>query len=351
MNIALTGYAHPAGETSYYGAERIIWYLMQELMKLGHTCTLFSVKGCVVPGVEFVEMSKPWDDTKDIYYEAIEAKEAENGAPFDIIHSFQASGFIDPRLRAKTYCLYPFMGFRPFQENLIAYSKRMNEVHDNKGTVIYPGLPDTGLPVEDPSDYLAWVGRIDAGKDPAIAIEVAKRAGVRIVLMGPSYHYPYFHDHIWKHIDGDRVIWLRGVNDEIKYKVLRKAKGLLQTNWSAYHEMFGITMTEALSCGVPVIGWGHKTQPSAVNYQGGEVIEHGKHGFINEYDDYSDASKEASTDRAVEYVNQLDNIDREACRQLFKDKFTAREMAEKHLKYYQIIKERGRVYDVTGEIC
>lgn len=351
MNICFTGYAHPFGEVSYYGAERIIWYLMQELMKLGHKCTLFSVKGCNVPGVEFIEMPKPWDDTKDLYYEAIEAKESENGVPFDMIHSFMASGCIDSRIRKKSYCLYPFMGFRPFQENLIAYSKRMNQVHGNKGTLIYPGIPDFGLPVEDPGDYLVWIGRIDPGKVPEIAIDTAKRAGCRIVLMGPSYHYPHFHDHIWKRIDGDRVIWLRAVDDEIKYKVLRKAKGLLQTNWSGYHEMFGITMTEALSCGVPVIGWGHKTQPSAINFEGGEIIAHGEHGFINEYSDYSEAEREASIERAVGYVNDLDNIDRVKCNQLFKDRFTAREMAEKHMKYYRIIKERGSVYDVTNELC
>jgi len=284
-------------------------------------------------------------------HQAIEAKEAETGVQFDMIHSFMPSGCIDPRIREKPYCLYPFMGFQGFQDNLIAYSKRMNLVHGNVGTLIYPGIPDPGLPIDLPEDYLAWVGRIDGGKAPEIAIDVAKRAGCRIVLMGPPYHYPHFHDNVWKHIDGDRVIWLRAVDDEIKYKVLRKAKGLLQTNWSGYHEMFGITMVEALSCGVPVIGWGHKGQPSAINFEGGEIITHGEQGFIVEYNDYSDESKDAFTGKAAGYVNELDSIDRSKCHQLFKDRFTAREMAEKHLKYYNIVKERGRVHDVTDELC
>jgi glycosyltransferase involved in cell wall biosynthesis len=156
---------------------------------------------------------------------------------------------------------------------------------------------------------------------------------------------------IWPHIDNDKVIWLQGVDDEIKRRVFRKAKGFLSTNWEQYHEMFGIVNIEALASGCPVIGWGHKTQPSAMNIDGGEIITHEEHGFINEYNDYSDGAREASITQAVEYVNQLDNIDRAKCHQLFKDRFTAREMAEKHLKYYQIVKERGSVHNVTSELC
>lgn len=348
--IAFTGYAHPFGEVSYYGAERLIWYLMQELEKQGQECVLFSVKGCKVPGIDFVEMPKPWDDSKDIYLEAIEAKEAKEGAKFDMIHSFMASGYIDNRLRERQYCLYPFMGFRNFQDNIIAYSKRINEVHGNTGTVIYPGIPSDLYEMGEDKNYVVWVGRIDAGKSPDIAIEAAKRAGIRIVLMGPSYHYPFFVDNIWKSIDGDKVIWLRGVDDDIKGKVLKNAKALLNTNWNNYHEMFGVTMIESLACGVPIIGWGHKTQPSAVNFQGGEIIEHGKHGFINEYTDYSNEQKELSINKAVEFLQQINEIDRQECHNLFLSKFTSKIMADKHLKYYSIIKERGKVLNITEEL-
>lgn len=350
MKICLTGYAHPFGTNSVYGAERQIWYLAQEYLKLGYEVTIISVNGCNLPGCRYIKVPKPWDDNTDIYYEAIEAEEAAYGK-FDFIHSYQASGKIDNRLRDKHYCLEPFFGFSNFRENIISCSHCLNKVNKDYGTVIHYGIPDD--PYDNPwlpDDYLAWVGRIDSGKAPHIAIEVAKRANKRLIIMGPSYHYPYFEEKIWPHIDNDQIIWLQGVTDTIKQRVLRKSLGFLSTNWNKYHEMFGIVNIEALASGVPVIGWGRKSEPSAINFNGGEIIEHGIHGFINEYDSYSEEDMEKSIDKAVEYVGQLDQIDRQACYELFKSKFTAKIMAEKHLKYYDIIKKRGKVHNVTKEL-
>jgi len=349
MRVAFFAYAHPFGEGLKYGAEREIYYLMLELRKMGHECVAFAVEGCNLPGFEYVVIPKPWDDDRDLYAEAITAH-----GFFDFIHSYQASGFISQEFRkSNPYCLEPFFGFSRFTENIISYSKKLDNVNGGHTTVIYFGLPEDAYPNIElvPDDYLVWIGRCDMGKAPDIAIEVAKRAGKRLILMGPAYHYPYFVDKIWPHIDNDKVIWLRAVDDEIKRRVFRKAKGFLSTNWEQYHEMFGIVNIEALAAGCPVIGWGHKTYPSAINFEGGEIIDHGVHGFINEYADYSEGEREKSIEQAVGYVNDLDQIDRAACHQRFLDRFTAREMAEKHLKYYNIVKERGNVHDVTSELC
>ena len=350
MRIAILGYAHPFGEGTYYGAECEIYYLIRELKEMGHECVVFSVEGCNLPGFKFVELSKGWDDTKDIYKSAVMDW---GDTYFDVIQSYQASGFIEWGFwKQQPYCLEPFFQFHGFRENVIAYSKRLRALNEDQSTVIYFGLPMDLYPdfLEESDDYLVWIGRIDMGKAPDIAIEVAKRAKKRLILMGPAYHYPYFVEKIWPHVDDEQIIWLRAVDDEIKQKVMRKAKGFLSTNWAEYHEMFGITNIEALACGVPVIGWGHATLPSAINFEGGEIITHGKHGFLNLYSDYSDAERERSIDKAVEYVNAIDDISRHDCRQLFLDRFTARTMAEKHVAYWNIIRERGLVYDVTGEI-
>jgi len=259
MRIAFCGYAHPFGEGKIYGAEREIYYLMLELREMGHECVAFAVEGCNLPGFEYVVIPKPWDEKRDLYAEAIK----EHG-PFDMVHSYQASGFIDSKFRAS---------------------------------------------------------------------------------------HPYFVEKIWPEIDNSQIFWLRGVDDEIKRRVFRKAKGFLSTNWDRYHEMFGIVNIEALAAGCPVIGWGHKNEPSAINFEGGEIITHGEHGFINEYANYSAEEREKSIEKAIDYVKMLNEINRQKCYELFRARFTARGMAEKHLKYYSIVKEKGNVQDVTNELC
>lgn len=353
MKIAVFGYAHPFGEGTLYGAERIIYYMVQELKKRGHECVVFSIEGCKLPGFEFVVVPTIWKDDRDIYLEAVEKYEKENNMKFDFIHSFQASGCISARfIEEWNYCLEPFFGFHRFSENIIAYSHKLGSVNGGSSTVIQYGIPDDlySDEVVPSDDYLVWIGRIDMGKAPDIAIDVAKRAGKRIILMGHSYHYPYFVEKIFPQIDNDKVIWIRGVSDDLKKRIFKKALGFLSTNWCEYHEMFGIVNIEALACGCPVIGWGHKQYPSEINFEGGKIIEDGTHGFIVEYPSYSEAAREASIDHAVKCVNLLPNIDRGKCRQLFLDKFTTRTMVDKIEKYYEIVKTRKKVLNVTNEL-
>lgn len=340
MRIAMTGYFHPFGVGTRYGAEREIWYLAEEFIKAGHDVTIFSVKGCNTPGCDFVEMIKPWDDNVDVYRKAINEYENLFGK-FDVVQSYMASGKIDVDYwNTRKFCMEPFFQApavwnKVAPNKVIAYSKLLNSRNGGLGHLIYFGIPEVGEPELKADDYLVWVGRIDPGKAPHLAVEAAKRAGKRIILMGPAYHYPYFYDNIWPHIDGDKVVWLQGVDDEIKARVFKKAKAFLFPNWNEYHEMLGIVALESLRAGVPVIGWGHKDQPSAINYEGGEIIKHGKEGFIIEYNDYNESEKERTIQQAVKHINELDNISRQDCYNLFKNRFTAKIMADNHLEYYK----------------
>jgi glycosyltransferase involved in cell wall biosynthesis len=351
MKIAILGYAHPFGEDRYYGAERVIWYLIQELKRKGHECVVFSVGGCNLPGFEYIKIPIPWEDNKDLYLEAIRDYENKYG-PFDYVHSYMASGYISQELRSNwPYSMELFFSFTRFPHNIIVPSKRLNRINGDNSTVIPYGLPKKLFsPVFEPENYAVWLGRGDMGKAPDIAMDVAERAGIRLILMGPAYHYPYFKDTIYPRIDNDKFIWLRSVDDEIKFKVMKKAKVYINPNWCSFHEMFGLTNIEALACGVPIIGWANSAEPSAINFEGGEIITSGVHGFINEFKDFSPEERERTVQCGVEFVKKIGSIDRNKCYALYLKKYTSEMMAEKHLKYFSIIKERGKVLNITDEV-
>lgn len=338
MRIAILGYAHPFGEGTVYGAERMIYYLIRDLRDMGHECVVFSVKGCNLPGFEFVEMIKPWFDDKDIYFEAVKNWEETNGKKFDYVHSYQASGLITHELRnGWPYSLEPFFPFHRFHDKVIWYSKKLQSVSGGKGTVIYFGLPEEDYSqwTDTHQDYLVWIGRMDMGKAPDIAIDVAKKSNHRLVLMGPAYHYPYCHDKILPQVDGEQIIWMRGCDDEMKREIMLGAKALIAPLWENYHEMFGIVNIEALACGVPIIGWNNSNVPSAMGFGGGEIIEHGVHGFIVNHNGYGDDQRESTINEAVGYINYIDKIDRFTCRTRYLERFTSRRMTEDHLAYFE----------------
>jgi glycosyltransferase involved in cell wall biosynthesis len=352
MNIGIIGYAHPFGEGMIYGAERHLWYLGRELQEMRHRVIFFTVKGCIIPGFEYVEMPIPWDDQKDIYLEAVQNFEDKKGIKLDFIYSAMASGFISLELRNNWYyAVHPYMIFHRWENNIVHHSYRFKDACGH-GTVIYPGLPlkEYATWSKKHNGYLVWLGRMDHGKAPDIAIDVAKRAGKQLVLMGPAYHYPYCHERIFQHIDQGKIFWMRGVTDKIKQMVLMGAEAILTPLWHEYQEMFGIVNIEALACGVPVIGWNNVAAPSAIGYKGGEIIENGKQGFILNHNGYTPEERERTIDLAVKTIKQIPHIDRGECRALYERRFTSKLMAQKTMNYINIVHERIAVDDITGEI-
>lgn len=98
-----------------------------------------------------------------------------------------------------------------------------------------------------PDDYLLFLGRFTAGKGVLQAIEIAKRAGIRLLLAAAENDY--YREYVLPHVDGRTVIFVGEVDQAEKVRLLGGARALLYPVQSA--ESFGLVLTEAAACGTP----------------------------------------------------------------------------------------------------
>jgi glycosyltransferase involved in cell wall biosynthesis len=121
-------------------------------------------------------------------------------------------------------------------------------------------------------NYLLFLARICLEKAPHLAVEVAKRTGLRLIIagkVGPA-DLPYFSTVLAPLIDGKQVVYVGEANAVMKRELYRKARCLLKP--VCWDEPFGLVIIEAMACGTPVIAFNRGSIP--------ELIVHGETGFI-----------------------------------------------------------------------
>ena len=142
---------------------------------------------------------------------------------------------------------------------------------------------------------LVFLGRIEEIKGPHLAIEIAHRTGMPLIIAGnvPPEHRAFFDTKVKPHIDGKTITYIGPVDDREKNALLGSARAFLMP--ILWEEPSGIVMPEAMACGTPVIGLSRGGVP--------EYVEHGVTGFV--VDD---------VDGLVASVGRIGEISRAACR-------------------------------------
>ena len=135
----------------------------------------------------------------------------------------------------------------------------------------YNGIDPSLFTFDDrPGEYLVFLGRFHPEKGTHLAIEIAKRAGVRLKMAAIPQDEAYFREMVEPHIDGDRVQFLGEVRREARNELLSNALALVHMTTSP--ERFGLTMIEAMACGTPVLGARMGSIP--------EIVVDGATGFL-----------------------------------------------------------------------
>jgi glycosyltransferase involved in cell wall biosynthesis len=327
----------PLGESvpprRYGGTERVVSYLTEALVQMGHEVTLYASgdsrtrarlrAGCLRSLREHT--ANP--NIPLIYGEMMSQVEAARHA-YDIIH-FHLGWFEFPIFAASdNVCLTTLHGrltvpamlrrlarYRDFPLVSISLAQRTPAPHQNWIDNIYHGMPDPGGPTRAPEGYLAFVGRISPEKRPDFAIEIASRAGKRIKLAAKvdPVDQAYFATKIRPLLARPNVEFLGELDDCEKHDLLSGADAMLfPIDWP---EPFGLVMIEAMACGTPVIAFRRGSVP--------EVLEDGVTGFI--VDDVA---------QAVAALDRLHQLDRARIRATFLRRFSLARMVRDYVALY-----------------
>jgi len=178
----------------------------------------------------------------------------------------------------------------------------------------------------DKKEFLFWVGRLEEEKGAHIAIEIAKKAGLNIILAGKigfGKGEEYFKAKIKPLIDNDSVIFAEELTKSELIRYYRQAKALLMPiQWD---EPFGLTAIEAMACGTPVIAF----KRGALS----EIIEDKKNGYLI---DNSDSVTAAEIAKKIAEMN-IDSYGKisESARQRVLNNFSLEKMTEGYISIYE----------------
>ena len=179
----------------------------------------------------------------------------------------------------------------------------------------YNGIYPQQWPYRDvPGDYLLFYGRFHPEKGAHLAIEVARRAGVRLKLAGIPHDVAYFDEQVAPHVDGDAVQFLGHVEGAARGELLSGALALVHL--TTRPERFGLTLVEAMACGTPVLGARMGSVP--------EIVVDGVTGVLCD-----------GVDDAVAAVPRLHALSRAACRERVETTFTVDRMVERYAEVYE----------------
>jgi glycosyltransferase involved in cell wall biosynthesis len=320
----------------YGGTERVVSYLTEELVRLGHDVTLFATADSETSAdLEPMCPRGARSDSKldaRLFETRMLAETYRRADEFDVIHCHTDYVGLPLAEHVGTPTMVTLHGrldlpglstvFRGFPD--VAYvsisdSQRAPVPDIQWVATVYHGLPKRLYPFQsEPDDYLLALGRICPEKAPDRAIRIAIRARVplRIAAKVDAVDQEYFETTVKPLLDDPLVDFLGEVGGEEKLRLLAHAKALLfPIDWP---EPFGLVMIESLACGTPVIARRRGSGP--------EILCEGETGFVCETDD-----------ELCEAVSRVHELDRRRCRADFERRFTDTRMAQGYVALYETL--------------
>lgn len=328
----------PSPPPNYGGLELIAYNLAQGLAELGHKTVLFATTGSKPPPKGFlVECCEPENRVHADWLQA-ERKMFEKYKnmlqDFDIVigHNWFGMEYAWKATHLDAHVLHTHHGGLsmdwwgrsrpPFKLNLIAISDWMVKAYASQGFTArrcYNGIDLNLYPFSGQrGERLLWIGRVDSFKCPHVAINVARKSGLGLDIIGGTFvQDPKYLEMIRNACDGRQIRFHPDVSHETKVRLLQKCKCLLFT--SKFGEPFGLCPIEAFACGKPVI--------STIDGATPETVKDGEVGFLCN-----------TEDEMVAMLKEVDKIEPKHCREWVEGSFTVQTMAKAYeTRFHEVL--------------
>lgn len=330
----------------HYGPWELVTSLLtEELVRMGVEVTLFATGDSLTAARLAAVVPVGYEEDR-----TVDAKVAgclhisevfEHAERFDIIHNqFDFLPLSYSRL-VKTPVVTTIHGFSS-EAIMPVYRKYNGSTHYvaisdsdrapdlDYAATIHHGIDLASFPfhpshADDP--YLLYYGRIHPDKGTHRAIEIARRAGMRLLMAGIVQDHAYYEHEVGPFVDGTNVVYLGSVGPERRGALLGGALALLHP--ISFNEPFGLSVVEAMACGTPVIAFNRGSMP--------ELIDHAETGFLV-----------ANVEEAVAALRHIGTIDRVLCRARVGERFTVERMAAAYIDVYSRILSTEHVAEAVS---
>ena len=331
----LASIAHRTPPRDYGPWEQVASLLAEGLVALGHEVTLFATADSLTSGQLHAVAPSGYEEDDRIDAKAYEglhiAAAFERAGELDVLsNQFDFLPLTYSRL-VTTPVVTTIHGFS--SERILPVYKEYDDDchyvaisdadrHPDLGyaATIHHGIDLTQFTYQpDAGGYLLFLGRIHPHKGTHLAIEVANRAGLPLVIAGTVQDEAYFRLHVEPHLS-PTVSYAGPVAPRERDALLGGALALLHL--ISFPEPFGLSVVESLATGTPVVAFGLGSLP--------ELVRHGSTGFL-----VRDVAG------AVEAVGQVAALGRQECREDAVARFSADRMVRDYAELFARIADGG----------